>query len=92
MEELCSAKEHQFKGYDGKEPAQTFKHNQITVLESKMGFLDPKDLTHRYYRYGQGNAVELDLICEYLFKVKGYESLLPQPVKDTLAGKDEEKK
>lgn len=92
IEELCSAKEHQFKGYKGQEPAQTFKHNQITVLESKMGFLDPRDITHRYYRYGPGNAVELDLVCEYIFKKKGYESLLPEPVKKTLAGEDQEKK
>jgi hypothetical protein len=93
IEELCSAKEHQFKGYPAaQEPAQTFKHNQITVLESKMGFLDPRDMTHRYYRYGQGNAVELDLVCEYIFKKKGYEILLPEPVKKTLAGEDEETK
>jgi len=90
MDELCSAKEHQFKGYEGAEPAQTFKHNQITVLESKIGFLNPRDMTHRYYRYGSGNAVELDLICEYIFKAEGYKELLPEPVKKTLAGEEEE--
>jgi hypothetical protein len=92
IEELCSAKEHQFKGFNGREPAQTYKHNQITVLESKMGFLDPSDINHRYYRYGPGNAVELDLICEYVFKVKGYKPLIPEPVQKTLAGEDEENK
>lgn len=93
MNELCSEKEHQFKGYpDGKEPAQTFKHNQITVLESKIGFLNPREMTHRYYRYGEGNAVELDLICEYLFKVKAYQELIPEPVQKTLAGEEEETK
>ncbi|OHB73961.1 MAG: hypothetical protein A2Z25_05595 [Planctomycetes bacterium RBG_16_55_9] len=92
IDALCSLKEHQFKGYpEGQEPAQTFKHNQITVLESKMGFLNPQDATHRYYRYGQGNAVELDLVCEYVLKKKGYETILPEPVKKTLAGEEEEK-
>jgi hypothetical protein len=92
IEKLCSAKEHRFKGYpDGQKPEQTFKHNQITVLESKMGFLNPRDMTHRNYRYGQGNAVELDLICEYVFKKKGYEILLPEPALKTLAGEEEEK-
>ena len=93
MDELCSAKEHQFKGYPGGlEPAQSFKHNQITILESKIGFLNPREMTHRYYRYGQGNAVELDLICEYLFKAEGYKDILPKPVEKTLAGEEEEKR
>jgi hypothetical protein len=93
MDELCSGKDHRFKGYPyGRQPEQTFKHNQITILESKIGFVNPEALSHRYYRYGPGNAIELELICEYLFKKKGYESILPQPVKDTLAGKDDEKK
>jgi hypothetical protein len=92
MDELCSAKEHQFKGYPyGKEPAQTFKHNQITVLESKIGFVNPRETNHRYYRYGEGNSVELDLICEYLFKAEAYKDLVPEPVKKTLAGEEEEK-
>lgn len=90
MDELCSAKEHQFKGYDGSEPAQTFKHNQITVLESKIGFLNPREMTHRYYRYGPGNAVELDLICEYVFHAEGYKGIVPKPVEKTLAGEEEE--
>ncbi len=91
MDELCSVKEHQFKGYPyGQDPAQTFKHNQITVLESKIGFVNPREMTHRYYRYGEGNAVELDLICEYVFKKKGYEELIPKPVQNTLDGVEEE--
>lgn len=91
MNELCSAKEHQFMGYpDGKEPAQTFKHNQITVLESKIGSVNPREMNHRNYRYGEGNAVELDVICEYLFKVEAYKQLIPKPVQDTLDGVEEE--
>jgi hypothetical protein len=92
MKELCSAKEHQFRGYpDPNQPVQTFKHNQITVLESKMGSINPNDMTHRYYRYGDEPVVSLDLICEYVFDKEGYDVLIPQPVKDTLAGKDETK-
>lgn len=91
MKELCSVKEHQFRGYpDPNQPVQTFKHNQITVLESKMGSINPSDMTHRYYRYGDDPVVSLDLICEYIFDVEGYKVLTPQPVLDTLAGKEDE--
>ena len=93
MKELCSAKEHQFRGYpDGNEPPQEFKHNQITILESKIGSINPNDQMHRYYRYGDENVVSLDLICEYIFDVGGYDILIPEPVKKTLAGEDEVKK
>jgi hypothetical protein len=91
IKELCSEKEHQFRGYpDGNEPPQTFIHNQITVLESKMGAINPNDMTHRYYRYGDEPVVTLDLVCEYLFDVAAYDKLLPQPVLDDLAGKEED--
>ncbi len=93
MKELCSVKEHQFRGYpDPNQPVQTFKHNQITILESKMGSINSDDFTHRYYRYGDESVVSLDLICEYIFNVESYDILIPQPVRDTLAGKDEDKK
>lgn len=99
MKELCSAKEHQFRGYPDPnqpvrtfQPVQTFKHNQITILESKIGSINTKDLMHRYYRYGDESVVSLDLICEYIFDIEGYVKLIPKPVMDTLDGKDEEKK
>jgi uncharacterized membrane protein YgcG len=93
MKELCSVKEHQFRGYpDGTEPPQTFKHNQITILESKMGSINPNDMTHRYYRYGDESVVSLDLICEYIFDVGGYDILIPEPVSKTLKGEDEDNK
>ena len=92
MKELCSVKEHQFRGYrDGTDPPQTFKHNQITILESKIGSIDSNDQTHRYYSYGDESVVSLDLICEYIFDVKGYDALVPEPVRKTLAGEDEKK-
>ncbi len=93
MKELCSVKEHQFRGYPkATEPPQTFKHNQITILESKMSSINPNDQTHRYYRYGDENVVSLDLICEYIFDVEGYDILVPEPVRKTRAGEDENKK
>jgi hypothetical protein len=92
MKELCSAKEHVFRGYpDGNEPPQTFKHNQITILESKLGSLDLNNITHRYYRYGDETVVTLDLVCEYIFNVESYKSLIPEPVNKDLAGEDEKK-
>ena len=91
MEKLCSGKEHQFRGYaDGKDAPQTFKHNQISILESKIGSPSFADMTHRYYRYGSDNVVELDLICEYVFNRKGYEIIIPEPVMNTLAGQDQQ--
>ena len=93
MKELCSVKEHQFRGYpDPNQPVQTFKHNQITILESKIGSINPDDMTHRYYRYGDESVVSLDLICEYIFNVASYDTLMPLPVKKTIDGLDEDKK
>jgi len=34
MQQLCSAKQHVFKGWTGREPEQKFEHNQITILQS----------------------------------------------------------
>ncbi len=91
MEKLCSGKNHQFKGYpDANEAPQTFKHNQISILESKIGSASLSDIAHRYYRYGSDNVVELDLICEYVFNRKGYQVIMPESVKTTLAGQDQQ--
>ena len=99
MKQLCSAKEHQFRGYpDPNQPAQTFqpvqtfKHNQITILESKIGSISPNHMTHRYYRYGDESVVSLDLICEYIFDIEGYKKMIPKPVLNTLDGLDDENK
>lgn len=88
MKELCSAKEHKFTGYDGQDSQQTFKHNQITILESKIGAINPNDMVHRYYHYGEESVVELDMICEYIFDEEGYELIKPEDVKKTLAAED----
>ncbi|UCF15275.1 MAG: hypothetical protein JSW59_17860 [Phycisphaerales bacterium] len=87
LQELCSAKEHQFRGYpDGKGTPQAFRHNQITVLEMKSGAVYEYSPDHVHNRYGDESVSVLDLICEYVFNRKGYESIKPQVVKDTLAG------
>ena len=98
MQELCSAKEHQFRGYPDPnepvktfQPVQTFKHNQITILESKFGSIDLNNISHRYYRYGDETVVTLDLVCEYVFNVAGYKNLMPEPVKKDRNGENDKK-
>ncbi len=82
IQELCSAKEHKFRGFTGNEPEQTFKHNQITVLETK--FRSVEEDPYSLYDYGEDVVVELDLICEYIFNRKGYEEIKPEIVKKAL--------
>ena len=86
MRQLCSAKQHKFRGWFGREQEQIFKHNQITILESSIGPIDPKDSeyekTHGLYRYGEDAVVELDLICEYIFNKNGYDEIKPELVKE----------
>jgi len=90
MQKLCSAKQHKFNGYPyGLEQSQTFKHNQISILESKVGSVDPDDQLHKLYRYGEDSVVVLDLICEYIFNKEGYQEIIPESVKKTLAGEGE---
>lgn len=87
MKELCSAKEHQYIDESGQ--THTYKHNQITIIETKFNSIDKDDVDHMYYVYGDGGVVELDLICEYIFKKEGYENLKPESVKTTLLGEEE---
>ena len=82
LQELCSVKQHKFRGFSGNEPEQNFKHNQITVLESKFRAVD--DEPYSLYDYGDDPVVELDLICEYIFNKKGYEEIKPQTVIDSI--------
>jgi hypothetical protein len=90
MQKLCSAKEHEFRGWDGRlEPPQTFKHNQITILESNIQPIDMESGDHYLYRYGEDAVVELDLICEYIFNKVGYDAIKPQLIKDELQQPEE---
>jgi len=84
MKQLCSGKEHIFRGYDGKEPAQHFVHNQITILESNIRPIDRDSDEHYLYRYGDDAVVEVDVICEYIFNRAGYDILKPEQVKKAL--------
>jgi hypothetical protein len=83
LKELCSAKEHKFSGFAGNEPEQTFKHNQITVLESK--FLAVPDDPYSLYDFGDDPVVDLDLICEYTFNPDGYKEIRPATVTAAIA-------
>jgi len=78
MKALCSAKTHTFRGFDGDEPEQTFKHNHITILASQIKPVVKNDMMHSYYRYGENAVVELSLACEYLLPIKGYAVLNPE--------------
>jgi hypothetical protein len=84
MQELCSAKQHRFAGWDGEEPEQVFTHNQIAILDSKIESIDRGDGGHKYYRYGEDAVVELTLVCEYLFNKGAYDAVKPKVVKDAI--------
>ncbi len=89
MDELCSAKEHTFKGWSAEQPVQKFRHNQITVLEVNVNpvNLDTGGGTfsskgHQLYRYGDEAVVEMKLICEYIFERAGYDEVKPEFIKN----------
>ena len=84
LKELCSAKEHKY--IDSDKQTHTYKHNQITVLNSDLRSVDMRSQNHEYYRYGDDNVSVLELTCEYLFNVKGYESMMPQAVSKIFTG------
>jgi hypothetical protein len=89
LQELCGAKEHKFRGFSGDEQEQTFKHNQITVLETK--FRSVEDDPYSLYDFGDDPVVELDLICEYTFNKDGYEKIQPITVKEAIIAAAEPK-
>lgn len=89
MNELCSAKEHTFKGWSGAEPVQTFRHNQITVLEANINPVVVNTVAtrtgasdHELYRYGDDAVVEVELVCEYIFERVGYDEIKPEFIKN----------
>ncbi len=91
MQQLCSAKEHKFAGFSGEsEKPQTFRHNQITILESNISPIDREDSDHKLYRYGEDAVVKLDLICEYIFNKKGYDEIKPPSIKELLKAEEKE--
>ena len=84
MQQLCSAKQHEFRGFLGESQEQVFKHNQITILQSQITPIDREDDTHNLYRYGEDAVVRLDLICEYIFKKSVLDEIKPESVKEFL--------
>jgi hypothetical protein len=85
MRELCSAKEHKFTGFTGQEPAKVFKHNQITILESRVKPVDLTSPDHKSYRYGADSVFEIELVCEYIFNKNGYDAIKPESIKNPVA-------
>ncbi len=86
MRQLCSGKTHRFRGYFGDEPEKVFQHNQVTILGSRTEAVYRESSEHSLYRYGGDAVVKLDLECEYIFKISGYDKIKPAPVKENLAG------
>ncbi|MHC4808216.1 MAG: hypothetical protein ACYTBX_18440 [Planctomycetota bacterium] len=92
MQQLCSAKQHVIRdvGPPARDPnrkpqdAEYGKHNQITILETKIRSIDrveQEGQMHRFYRYGEDMVVELNLICEYIFNKDGYDDIKPESAK-----------
>jgi len=77
MKQLSSAKLHRFSGFNGLDSEKVFKHNQITILESRITPVQPDDKVHQRYRYGQDSVVQVELVCEYIFCKKGYDAVKP---------------
>jgi len=90
MKELCSEKPHSFYPSIFREPfiqqgdPVDSRHNQISILNTKLSVVDKTDPEHEFYRYGNGSVDRLDLICEYQFNRKGYDPIKPVPVKKRL--------
>ncbi len=59
MRQLCTAKDHSYSGPDARQPAKTFKHNQITILETTQRAVDRSTSSMSGlggYGYGYGAA------------------------------------
>jgi len=87
MQELCSAKEHKFAGWDGSGQERTYKHNQITILGCEVSPVLRKKGKHNLYRYGEDAVVELELTCEYILEKVGYDKAKPDVVKKEIEDK-----
>ena len=91
MKELCSEKEHTFRvGYAETGAEKTYKHNQITILQSEVEPIDLNDIVHKNYRYGNGAIVRLNFVCEYVFYRNGYDMIKPETIKILLNQEDKE--
>ncbi|MBN1972282.1 MAG: hypothetical protein JW787_01485 [Sedimentisphaerales bacterium] len=84
IQQLCSEKEHKY--IDKDKQTHTYKHNQITILDTSIKSVDMRIDEHDLYRYGDENVSEVELSCEYIFNVKGYDDIMPQSIKDMFGG------
>jgi hypothetical protein len=83
MKELCSAKVHEFSGWDGKAKVSVKgMHNQITIIQCKSSVVERDTPDHQYYRYGEDPVVELEMTCEYVFDKASYDQIIPDAVKE----------
>ena len=87
IQELCSGKDHIFRGFDGKAEPVVYRNNQITILDTRFDVVNQQEDAQKLYRYGSDGVVMLDLTCEYIFNSKGYDKIKPQSVKDDLKKK-----
>jgi len=86
LRELSSEKTHKFsKGYSGKGPFASYKHNQISILQYSQEPIERQAPLHEDYRYGDNAVTALSLICEYVFQKKGYDSIMPDVIKDEIS-------
>ncbi len=85
MKELCSAKVHEFSGWDGK-PKESVEgmHNQITILRFKSSAVERNAPAHKCYRYGEDPVVVLEMTCEYVFDKDSYDQTKPEAVKEEI--------
>ncbi len=82
IKKLCGEKEHRYReGYLANGPERVYKHNQITVLQSKIEPVDRTATQHEFYRYGDGAIVQLSFVCEYVFNRSIYDKIKPEPIK-----------
>lgn len=89
MQELCSQKEHTFReGFQADGNVVHSRHNQITILQSAVHVVDKDNPIHELYRYGNGAAVRLDIVGEYLLNRKGYDEIKPDSIKIMLEQKE----
>lgn len=86
IKELCSEKPHRYRTdfLETGEVVENARHNQITVLQNTMKVVNPQAPEHELYRYGKGAAIQLDLVCEYQFYRKSYDSIKPEPIQKRL--------
>ncbi len=85
MRELCSEKEHDYReGYLEDGAVSTYKHNQITILKSRISSVVKTSDAHSNYKYGSDAVIRLDLACEYIFNRGGYDMIKPKPIKELL--------